>query len=215
MDKICVIYKIQSPTNNVYIGQTRNFRQRHNRYKNLHCEKQVAIYKSIKKHGFENHSFEILQELPNDIQQEHINNLEIAYIESFKECGFEMLNIKGGGSNGKLSKETIEKIRLVHLGKKKKPLSEAQKKHLSIINSGANNPNYGKKKTETWYKSMREKTSGEKHHMYGKSSPIAKMTIDLQTGFVFDSLNIACKSLNVNYNTARTRMNKLKSRFIY
>ena len=215
MVKTCVIYKIVSPSNKVYIGQTRNLRCRFNRYKNLHCKNQSALYQSLLKYGFNNHTFEVLQYLPNDIEQEHLNNLEISYIEAYKECGFALMNIKSGGSNGKLSKETIEKIRAIHLGKKKKPMSEEQKKHLSIINSGKNNPNYGKKKSETWYKSMTEKTSGKNHHLYGKTSYTAKVTIDLHTGFIFDSFRLACEALNLNYSTTRNKNNKNYLRFSY
>lgn len=65
--KIIGIYKITSPTNKIYIGQSINIKGRWGSYRNLDCKSQDKLYKSLKKHGPENHKFEIVQLLPADI----------------------------------------------------------------------------------------------------------------------------------------------------
>ena len=45
------IYKITSPNNKVYIGQSVDIEKRLKRYKNLNCKKQSKIYNSLNKYG--------------------------------------------------------------------------------------------------------------------------------------------------------------------
>jgi len=64
--KLGYIYKITSPSSKVYIGQTINISNRKCHYKKLHCHKQKSIYNSINKYGWENHLFEIIEEVSNE-----------------------------------------------------------------------------------------------------------------------------------------------------
>ena len=57
----CGVYLIISPTNGRYVGSSKNLNKRFNRYKNLACKNQYAIYASLKKHGFDNHKFIVLK----------------------------------------------------------------------------------------------------------------------------------------------------------
>lgn len=57
----CGVYLIVSPTNGRYVGSSKNLNKRFNRYKNLACKKQYAIYASLKKYGFDNHKFIVLK----------------------------------------------------------------------------------------------------------------------------------------------------------
>jgi len=56
------IYKITSPTNRVYIGQSVDINYRWNDYKNKDSKSQVRLNRSFKKYGVENHSFEVVEE---------------------------------------------------------------------------------------------------------------------------------------------------------
>lgn len=56
------IYKIVSPSNRIYVGQSIDIENRLKAYKSLNCIKQPKIYRSIKKHGWDNHKYEILEE---------------------------------------------------------------------------------------------------------------------------------------------------------
>lgn len=57
----CGVYLIVSPTNGRYVGSSKNLPKRLNRYKNLSCKNQYAIYASLKKYGVENHKFTVLK----------------------------------------------------------------------------------------------------------------------------------------------------------
>lgn len=106
------IYKIVNPSGDVYIGQSWDLYKRWNRnYKYLQCKGQIKLYNSLKKHGWEGHSFEILHELSPNTTQEELDKLEIDYVKKYKEIGLTLLNLREGGKGGKLSKETTEKIK--------------------------------------------------------------------------------------------------------
>lgn len=103
------IYKITSPTGKVYIGQSYNIRQRWKCYHSKHhtC---MAIERSISKYGKAAHKFEVIHELPPDVEQEVMDRYEVLYIQLHRDANFVLLNIRGGGSNGKLSESTKNKI---------------------------------------------------------------------------------------------------------
>jgi group I intron endonuclease len=132
------IYKITSPSNKVYIGQSWEIERRIKMYKRLSCKKQIKLYSSFIKYGVDSHKFEIVVELNLETNQEKLNELEIFYWKEFINKGIEMLNLKEPGSNGKHSEESKRKMSIALTGKvytevRKKNMSNAQKK---IFNSG-------------------------------------------------------------------------------
>lgn len=64
MEKIIGIYKITSPTERIYIGQSRDIKTRFNRYFKMHKSNitQIRLWRSFKKYGVKNHKFEIVEE---------------------------------------------------------------------------------------------------------------------------------------------------------
>ncbi len=108
-DALCGIYKITSPSNKIYIGQSVNINKRFSDYRYV-TKSQSIIYNSIKKYGYDNHKFEIICELPKDIDQKVLDNYELLYWQQYKDCGFEMLNARKPCPLGKLSKEDYKKI---------------------------------------------------------------------------------------------------------
>lgn len=72
------VYKIISPEGRVYIGKTKNLKQRFTKYSNLLCEQQKKLYNSFFKHGFYNHTLEII--LYSD-DPDTLNENEIFYIK--------------------------------------------------------------------------------------------------------------------------------------
>ncbi len=60
---VCGIYKITSPTNRVYIGQSINIFRRFSQYKRLDnsTKKIIRLYNSLVKYGVDLHSYEILE----------------------------------------------------------------------------------------------------------------------------------------------------------
>jgi group I intron endonuclease len=57
------IYKITSPTNRIYIGQSMNIKRRFIQYQSINSSKSMPkIYNSLLKYGPENHKFEVIEE---------------------------------------------------------------------------------------------------------------------------------------------------------
>lgn len=104
------VYKITNPSGKIYIGQSWNLDSRKSYYKGLFCKDQPAIFNSLKKYGWSKHSFSVICELPEDVTQEVLDNYEIFYWQQFKDCNFEILNVKQPGKGGKHSQKTKSKI---------------------------------------------------------------------------------------------------------
>lgn len=130
------IYKITSPTNRIYIGQSWNLEQREKDYKRMHCYGQHKIYNSLKKYGWNKHNFEIVHILPENITQEVLDNYEISCWKEYKNLGFDMMNIKEPGSRGKNSEESKKKM---SESRKKLYLSEEYSLRASKIARERNN----------------------------------------------------------------------------
>lgn len=111
------IYKITSPSNKVYIGQSIDIYKRFNQYKSIsQTKKQKRLHHSFKKHGIYNHIFEVLEECSIDL----LNERERYYQDFYNvlEFGLNCLLTDTNGSIKVYSKETIEKIRQGNIGKK-------------------------------------------------------------------------------------------------
>ena len=127
MPKICGIYKITSPTNKVYIGQSIDIRKRWLSYKNLSCEKQRKLYNSFKKHGVDNHKFKVIHKCDID----ELNIFEKFYIDMYTSASRRGLNIRGGGDSiNSVSEETKIKSSKARVGKK---LSNFKSSYIGVI----------------------------------------------------------------------------------
>ena len=114
--KICGIYKITSPSNKVYIGQSVDITSRWKRYYALTCKSQTRLYRSLLKRGVGCHKFEILCQCGF----EELNNLEIFYIELYQSFNSEFgMNLRGGGERSKMSEITKSRISVANKGKKR------------------------------------------------------------------------------------------------
>jgi group I intron endonuclease len=112
------IYKIVSPSNKVYIGQSHDIEKRQKHYTPGRCKHQRKINSSLKKYGHKNHVFEIVIVLPNDINQEVLDNYEIFVYNQFIEAGYDMLNLKDCGNGG--GKHSCETKRIIGLQSKER-----------------------------------------------------------------------------------------------
>jgi len=100
------IYKITNPTGKIYIGQSTNLKKREDDYVKLRCDKQPKLYNSLKKYGWEQHKFEVIEKC----SLEQLNEREIywgLYYDVLEENG---LNLRLGDANGLCSEETKKKI---------------------------------------------------------------------------------------------------------
>lgn len=153
--KICGIYKITSPSGNIYIGQTGNFKARLNAYKRASkCSlNDSLINRSLKKYGYGAHSFLLIHELPQDVSGGTLTTYEQIYLDQYKETGHNLLNIclAAGSTRGiKASEETKRKLRearkkriftketgmRISLALKGRPKSEETKRKLREVNLG-------------------------------------------------------------------------------
>ena len=151
------IYKITSPSGKVYIGQSWDIDRRWSQYEQTFGIGQQKLYNSIIKYGVKSHIFDIICELPKDVTQEVLDKYECVYWEFYKNCSFQLLNIRTPGKGGKhseetkklmskwqigkiLSSETKNKISKSHLGKipwnKGIKHSQETKDKISIANKG-------------------------------------------------------------------------------
>lgn len=112
------IYKITSPTNKIYIGQSLNIERRKNQYKRLDCKRQIPIFNSLKKYGWENHQFEIIKECLS----EQLDKLEVYWKQYYiDQLGWDQLlfcglNDKGGGPKSEKTKEKLRKPKPLGFG---------------------------------------------------------------------------------------------------
>jgi group I intron endonuclease len=132
------IYKITSPTSRIYIGQSINIENRKYAYSigNNNLKRQPKIYNSIKKHGIENHTFEILEECTIGQLNERETYWKQHYLEqsdnNWSKVLFCGLHDNGGGPK---SEETKQKISNSLSGIKR---TEETKNKLSLSLKGKN-----------------------------------------------------------------------------
>lgn len=213
MDKLIGIYKITSPKNHVYIGQSIDIEQRFKIYKKLHCKAQKKLYSSFLKYGIENHNFEIISTC--DI--ESLNILEKHYIKFFNSFNNEHgLNLKDSCTiKYKFSDEVKQRISQSLKSKGIKPPSrlgfknteehilksvntrkgykhsEETKNKIRIANSGVNNYYYGK---PPWNKGV--KFDSEKNK---RNKPIIQMDLNGNKLKTFLSARLAHKETLISY----------------
>lgn len=131
------IYKITSPSNKIYIGQSIDIEKRFYYYRKLYCLKQVKLYRSFIKYGIENHQFEIIEEC----NIENLNNKERCWQEFYDvlKFGLNCILVETDIKSKKMSEETKSKI-----SKTQKAKTEDFKNRLRILNLGRNHSNESK-----------------------------------------------------------------------
>jgi len=124
------IYKIISPSNKVYIGQSIDIERRFKHYKRLACKDQVKIYNSFLKYGVDAHIFEVLELC----ETEQLNNRERHYQDLYDSVanGLNLLYVKSEHFNGGHSEESKKKI---SDSKKGKTFTDEHKYKIGLSNS--------------------------------------------------------------------------------
>jgi group I intron endonuclease len=187
--KICGIYKITSPSNKVYIGQSIDIIKRFKFYCGLHCRQQQLIYNSLKKHGVDKHKFEVLCQC----SREELNNLEVYYIDLYQSFNSKFgLNLKEGGGNYDVTKQSKKRthynlgVKHYFFGKKHKPetilkLKKAQGNRSAETRKKIGDKHRGKVISIDMREKLSKVNSGKGNPMYGKthSPEIRKMLSDI------------------------------------
>lgn len=180
------IYKITSPSNKIYIGQSINIERRFKEYKRVAKRSAgVKIINSLLKYGPEKHIFEIIEEC----SLEQLNEQEIYWKQYYKSVEYG-LNCdyfdKGGGPK---SEETRRKMSEGGKGKKR---SEETKQKMKKPKTSQHKQNISKSKQniseETKNKISKSKLGKKwtKEHINniikGKQKPI--LQYDLEGNFI-------------------------------
>jgi group I intron endonuclease len=126
------IYQIKNIVNDkVYIGQT----SKHNvaarwmdHIKSINSGIDSHLIRAFKFHGLENFAFSVVAEVPDD----HLDEAEIDAISNKNSLSPNGYNIREGGSRGKHSQESIEKIRESHIGKTHTDETKEKLRHLNL-----------------------------------------------------------------------------------
>ena len=139
------IYMLTFSSGKKYIGQTtRSVNKRFSEH--IKCSGNCIILENaIKKYGSDNIAVDTLLEI-NDSQLDFYESRFIDIFDTIEPAGY---NIRSGGSVGKHSIESRERMRQRKLG--------------------ANNPNFGKERTASDKLAISIAKTGEKHHFYGKT----------------------------------------------
>ncbi len=229
----CVIYKIESPSNKIYIGQSTNIQKRLKQYKRLSCLTQKVLYNSLKKYGFENHIFEIIEEC--SIEELNIKERYWQdYYNSLAPFGLNSMLTETNSLKRIISKETALKLSNSKLGEKnpmyKTTKSDEHKKYMSLLmkdriftndwklkisesKKGSNNPMYGKKMSDET-KRILKKGLLEKYS--GFSNTRSRIVLDLETGIYYYNVKDAATYNNINQSTLRLHLlNSINNKFIF
>lgn len=240
-----IIYRITNSVNSkVYIGQTiRTMEERiaSHRYESKKNRNGLPLYYAMAKYGFDKFTFEVID---NGSSIEELNKKEESHIDKLDSLHPNGYNMDNGGNNkntsevtrkkmsesrkkflsnkenhpnwGKhLSKETRDKIGVVHKGK---TISNEQKLHFSKNYSGENHPMFGKTFSIETRDKMSKSKKGKKNPNLGLSK--RRQVLCLDTNTVYDSVKIAAESIGVSRSgiamVARGEINQIKGfRFKY
>jgi group I intron endonuclease len=135
------IYKITSPSNKVYIGQSSNIKRRMTEHKYRSKTKNLKLYSSIRKYGLENHKIEILFLSDSKHEKDKMESIYIRYYDSIN-IGLNHIDVIVGSGSFKGKKHTIENVEKIKERMKGYKPEEAIKKRMKNIYCGITNKNY-------------------------------------------------------------------------
>lgn len=198
------IYKIVSPSGRVYIGQTINPELRLKNYQNNDCSSQPKLSRSIKKYGFNNHEFSIIETC--SIKQ--MNDRERYYQDFYDviKTGLNCMLTKSSDKSPIVSDITKQKQSIARKGKNLKPetIQKILKSREGYKHSEETKNKIAKALTgKILPKDVRDKMS--KSNM-GHSPHYCKKAVYSETGKIYDSGKQMALDLNINYFTLVSRL---------
>lgn len=133
------IYIIKNKVNNKhYVGQSWNVEARlRSHFSRFSSNAKAMISCAIRKYGKEYFDVEIIPVCNIDVNQDQLDLLECQHIENKKSMMPHGYNMKGGGSTGKHTDKTKEKISKIHRGIAK---TEDHRKKISEVQRGVPKP---------------------------------------------------------------------------
>jgi len=177
------IYKITSPTGRIYIGQSVNIEFRFSTYRRLDkgCKNSPKLYRSLLKHGYSNHKFEVIELC--DIN--FLNERERFYQDLYNATSDANLNC--------ILTKTDEKK---GVGRK---ISEAQKKQISLVHKGK----VYSEETRNKIKIARANQIITKEHReaISKNSGSARLVLNIENGIFYNTAKEAAYTYGIKPNT--------------
>lgn len=186
------VYMHIFPNGKRYIGLTMQKPER--RWSNGRGYKDSPkMHKAIQKYGWENVEHTIIKEHLSKSQAEA---LEIRLIKEYDTI-LNGYNIEhGGNTQGTHNEETRRKISKAGKGKKKRPLTDKEKKAASIRVSGEKNPFYGKHHTEKVKKEHSRFMMGNQYNKgHHHSDEFKRMKSEQMSKIYSDGKHPRCKKI--------------------
>ncbi len=187
-EHIVGIYKITSPNNRIYVGQSRNIFKRWKSYSNLKINKHPRLHNSFIKYGVENHIFEVIEEC----LFEELNIRERYWQDFYDVTGEKGLNctlIETNTLPRVISNETRKKLREGKLGINNPMFGKF----------GELNPMFGKVVSEEGRKIQSQKLKKKLTGEYGSKG--SKKVIDTSTSIIYPSATQVSKIFNIELAT--------------
>jgi len=223
------IYKITNPKKNVYIGQSVDIERRFIDYKKSLKKSQIRLYNSIKKYGYENHVFEVIEECDISLLNEKERHWQDFY-NVISKNGLNCRLTKTNDKSGRLSDETILKLKnrdttymignSFRTGIKHSDEIKNQIKNTLILNArssnyknamtgmtGNKNPFFGKKHTkESLLKMSQSQKIISSKHLLKYNLYRSYLLLDTFTGIYYNSISEASEILNINKSTLKAML---------
>ena len=195
------VYKIESPSGRIYIGQSTDIDKRFSYYKKLKCKTQAKLYRSLLKYGVESHSFEVIWLC----SQYELNYFERKFQLKYNsvESGLNLRLTADEERSGYMSDET--KLKMKNSSLNKVPPSRKGKKHtaeskmkMSLIQKKLNKDGRMYSEDSRFFsKERRLKMSISKR----------KKVIDTTTGFIYESVKELSELIKVKHGTLISWLN--------
>ena len=209
----CIYMYINKINGHKYVGQTNNFKRRHNEHINQSYNKKrkrdydMIFHKAIRKYGIENFEIVILKENLNS--QCLLNIWEDYYINKYDCLSKENYNSARAGYSNPYANKTEEEMRQIRKkmsdsqkGKRHKPCSEETKRKISEANKGKKrseeqrqNISNGKTKNSTINKKYSKRKTD--NIMFTKTRQIAQYDKQGNLIKIWKSIKEASSSLNI------------------
>jgi group I intron endonuclease len=141
-----VIYKLTSPNEKVYIGQTNNFNGRMAEHKSNSKWRKTKLYNCIRKYGWDMFTKEIIG---NTNTKQNANILEESLIQKYKATGHNGLNTRITAEGGDVWEGRYDTQEYQDFVAKMKE-----------INAGEKNGMYGKTHRQSTMDTMKERAKG-------------------------------------------------------
>ncbi len=207
------IYKITSPSNRIYIGQSVDIEKRFKKYKAGDCKTQTKLYKSLLKYGYTKHKFEIIEICAINSLNERERYWQDFY-ESYSHKNLNCLSTSTNEKSGFMSKESrkkmsksrtgisrpelMERLRKLNTGSKR---SEESKLKMSLAQTGKKRSAESKMKQSIKARARKKVYTEEDRLKMRLSNGFSKKVQCIETGEIFLSLREYCMQKSLKYST--------------